>query len=207
MVDISSITDSLTDFFTPRSTLTGLTLASGFLRNKSASDRGIAERSAANARAAVLRRDAENRSQVADVLRNQGRERAQQIQVETAQLIGQQRAALAANGIALNQGTAVDLVTESAGLGAVDALTAIANSEREARQLLSEAEGDRFKAGLVEQQGAERARAARSSATGALFDTGQSLARVSKLFEAEENPADASFVPKPVPKPAVPESF
>jgi hypothetical protein len=57
---------------------------------------------------------------------------AQQKAAQTNQLIGQQRAALAANGVDPNQGTAVDLQSDAAGNGELDQLTIHANAAREA---------------------------------------------------------------------------
>lgn len=51
---------------------------------------------------------------------------------QTKQLIGQQRAALAGNGVDPNSGTAVDLQSDAAGNGELDQLTIGANAAREA---------------------------------------------------------------------------
>jgi len=57
---------------------------------------------------------------------------AQQKANQTKQLIGQQRAGLAANGVDPNDGTAVDLQSDAAGNGELDQLTIHANAAREA---------------------------------------------------------------------------
>lgn len=158
----------------------GLTAVSGIIGSVAQIKNGLAEKRAAQARSNIMQRDAENRKQVANVLRQQGREQAQQIQIETAQLIGQQRAALAANGIVLDEGTAMDLVVETAGLGAVDAITAIANAEREAAQLINEADVEMMKARLVEQEG-------RNLFAGSFASAGQSLAATARTMQEIEN--------------------
>jgi hypothetical protein len=55
------------------------------------------------------------------------------------QMIGSQRATLAANGVDLSEGTPVDLVTETAGLGEEDALNIRYNAMRDAWGLREEA--------------------------------------------------------------------
>lgn len=51
---------------------------------------------------------------------------------KTEALKGRQRAVLAANGVALDTGTPLDVLSDSAGFGELDALTVRANAEREA---------------------------------------------------------------------------
>lgn len=50
----------------------------------------------------------------------------------TRQLIGRQRAVLAGNGVVVDQGSALDITTDTAGMGELDALTIRSNAEREA---------------------------------------------------------------------------
>lgn len=50
----------------------------------------------------------------------------------TRQLIGSQRAAIAGNGVDVGSGTSVDLQSDAAGMGALDALTLRNNAAREA---------------------------------------------------------------------------
>lgn len=86
-----------------------------------------------------------------------GQIEAQDIQTETAQLIGEQRAQLAANGIVLDQDTALDVVTQTRTIGATSALTALANAEREAAAFLRASEEQRVREELEENRaGAQR---------------------------------------------------
>ena len=62
----------------------------------------------------------------------QGREESKAHLQKVKSLVGRQRAGLAAQGIEVNTGTALDLQTEAAGLGALDALTIRNNAFREA---------------------------------------------------------------------------
>lgn len=52
--------------------------------------------------------------------------------LKTAALIGRQRAVIAGNGAVVDAGSALDLTTDTAGIGELDALTIRSNAEREA---------------------------------------------------------------------------
>lgn len=82
--------------------------------------------------------------------------------------IGSQRAALAANGLDLGTGTPVDLVTESAKFGEMDALTIRANAAREAWGFQSSAEQYRADGRAARASG-------NNAANGTLLTTGASL--------------------------------
>lgn len=64
----------------------------------------------------------------------------------TRRLQGRQRAVLAANGVLVDNGSALDLVTETAGIGALDQLTIRSNAEREALGLKQQARNFRTNA-------------------------------------------------------------
>ena len=63
-------------------------------------------------------------------LRGAQAERRQRSQISTVQ--GRQRAVLAANGVLVDDGSALDLVSDTAQIGEVDALTIRSNAQREA---------------------------------------------------------------------------
>lgn len=69
--------------------------------------------------------------QAADAIAR-GQTAAQRQGMATRQAIGAQRAALAANGVEVNDGSAVDVQSDTAALGALDALTIRNNAAREA---------------------------------------------------------------------------
>lgn len=69
--------------------------------------------------------------------------------LQVAQLAGQQRNAFAANGIALDSGSALDVLGDTAALGELDALTIRLNAEREAWGLRAGAAGIGGQAGLA----------------------------------------------------------
>lgn len=100
---------------------------------------GFAVKNAAAFQATMLRQEAALRRLQALDARRAGRELAQRIQRETARRIGSQKAALAANGIVVGRDTALDLIKETAGVGTLDALTALDNAERRAISILNRA--------------------------------------------------------------------
>lgn len=100
---------------------------------------GFASNESSQTRAGILRYNAATYRQSANEILEVGDFNAEQIRFQTREMIGRQRAALAANGIVLDQDTAADLISETAGVGAVDALIVIANAEREAIQTMRRA--------------------------------------------------------------------
>jgi hypothetical protein len=89
---------------------------------------------------------------------------------ETAQrtrtrlLISEQRAKFAASGIDVSQGTPIDVTSDTAAFGEMDALTIRSNAQREAWGYVAEAEGFKRKANLT--------RLATRNSTGSTLITG-----------------------------------
>ena len=90
-----------------------------------------AERTAAY-QAGVLMANQIAATRAAEDARVRGQEAAQRQRKGTRQLIGKQRAVMASNGVLVDTGSALDIVSETAGLGEEDALQILLNSEREA---------------------------------------------------------------------------
>lgn len=88
---------------------------------------------------------------------------------QAQQRIGQQRAALAANGVDLGGGTALDLVAETALFGEEDALTTRFNAMNDAWSMRSQAVDYRNQARASRAQG-------KNAATGTYLTTAASLA-------------------------------
>lgn len=102
------------------------------------------------------------------------------------QLIGSQRAALAAQGIALDSGSAVDVVENDAALGELDALTIRNNAKREAWGFQTQATQYRQQGELARTSGRNTAKALRNrsvstllSGAGDLFSVYQSYGKTS----------------------------
>lgn len=101
---------------------------------------------AAKAQARYQQRIAENNKITADRAAEDARARgeadAQRRQQELSVLEGRQRAALAANGVVVDEGSALEIVEQTAARSELDALTIRSNAEREA--LGFEAQGTNF---------------------------------------------------------------
>jgi multidrug efflux pump subunit AcrA (membrane-fusion protein) len=132
-----------------------------------AMQQGKAAAAQAEYQAAVGRNNAILAQRAADDARLRGEEAARRRAVETRQLSGRQRAVLAANGVLVDQGSALDLTSDTAEIGKLDELTIRSNAEREA--LGYEAQGMNFNASA--QLNDMRADNARSSAMGSAFGT------------------------------------
>lgn len=154
---------------------------------------GFASNQSSQVRADILRYNAATYRQSAGEILEVGRFNAQQIKEQARQLIGTQRTALAANGIRLDQDTALDLVSETAGVGAVDALIAIANSEREAIQTMRRAAIEDLEAKYESQIG--RAQIGRGIGNAALTLT-EGLQRIG---QRNDDFANSSRVTPPIP--------
>jgi len=106
---------------------------------------GKAQAAQLNYQAAVGRNNAILAQRAADDARLRGEEAARREASKNKQLIGRQRAVLAANGQLVDQGSALDITDDTAQIGKLDELTIRSNAEREA--LGYEAQGMNFQAG------------------------------------------------------------
>lgn len=93
---------------------------------------GQATKAANEFQAEIYNRNAQIANQNAANERQLGLEEARKIRLQTRAKIGQQKAAMAANGIDIYQGTPVDLTADTASMGELDALTSMYNSEMRA---------------------------------------------------------------------------
>ena len=89
--------------------------------------------------AKVEEENAKIAQQNANVQRQQGIEEARLQRLKTASVIGSQKAAMAANGVDITQGTAVDVVSDTAAMGELDALQTQYNYEMKAMGYEAEA--------------------------------------------------------------------
>ena len=83
--------------------------------------------------AEVNRKNAKIAQDNADQKRQEGIEESRMQRIKTLQRIGSQQAAMAANGIDISSGTALDTVEDTAAMGELDALTTRYNSETQAQ--------------------------------------------------------------------------
>lgn len=96
-----------------------------------------------------------------------GKTAEKQHRQQVAQLIGRQRTVMAGNGVELDSGTALDLTSDTAGIGEMDALTIRSNAEREAYAHKVQGMGFEADAGLYSMRGD----AARSAGTTGAFSS------------------------------------
>ncbi len=76
----------------------------------------------------------------------------------TRQQIGRQRTGLAASGVDVSTGSALDIFADTAAFGEMDAQTIQANAMREAYGYRTQATGQRFQGDMARQAGRNRAR-------------------------------------------------
>ena len=127
-----------------------------------------AERTAAY-QAGVLLANQIAATRAAEDARQRGEQAAARQRKGTRQLIGKQRSVLAANGVMVDSGSALDIVSETAGLGEEDALQMLFNAEREAldyERLGRQAGSD---AGMAISSGSAIARATSLNSVGTLI--------------------------------------
>lgn len=98
------------------------------------------------ANAAIANANADAQEQAARDAVNTGNDQAYQKRMQARQVAGQQTVALASGGADLTSGNALDLTTETAQFGQLDALTTINNAQRQAAGL-------QFQAGVSLAQG------------------------------------------------------
>lgn len=113
---------------------------------------GIAQKQAADTRAKLAERQAD------DAL-ERGRQEEERSRERTSDLIGRQRAGFAASGVATDTGTPLSVQANTSGLGERDALIIRQNAEREATSLrnqasVSRSEGDNALTGSILTTGA-----------------------------------------------------
>lgn len=114
-------------------------VASTAMSVTSAVQQGKAAEKQANYQAAVNRNNAQIAQNNANMERQQGIEDARLQRMKTLQKIGTQQAGMAANGLDITQGTALDVIEDTAAIGELDAMTAQFNQERKAQAYESQA--------------------------------------------------------------------
>lgn len=109
--------------------------------------------------------NAEMQKRAADDALQRGAIEAADKRQQTRQLIARQHAAQAASGFDTSQGTALDIMTETAGMGELDALKILNNAQRQASGLKASADLETFKGDAAANAG--KLNAAGSILTGA----------------------------------------
>ncbi len=100
---------------------------------------GKAEQQTYNMQADISRQNAAIAQENAGLERSAGLEEQRRQRLKTSQLIGQQKAAMAANNINITSGTPLDVIQDTAEIGELDAIMIGFESERRARNYESQA--------------------------------------------------------------------
>lgn len=126
------------------------TIAAGAVSAVGAVQQSNAQSAQAKYYAGVARNNEILAKRAADDARERGRIDELNQRIKTSQLVGRQRASLAANGVDVGTGSAIDLIEDTFKIGETDALTIRANAERDASAYLAQASGFRGEAGLYD---------------------------------------------------------
>ena len=114
-------------------------IAGGAVAAVGAVQEGKAKKAEYTYQAKVAEENAKIAQENANVQRQQGIEEARLQRIKTASVIGSQKTAMAANGVDITQGTAVDVISDTAAMGELDALQTQYNYESKARAYETEA--------------------------------------------------------------------
>lgn len=144
---------------------------------------GIADYRSAALRATILQQNAGSLDLAAEDARAAGAVTAAQIRQEAAQFMGSQRAALAANGIIVDEFTALDLVADTAGIGAMDAIAALNQAEEDAVSLMRDASLRRAEAAVETRSGSASRLAGVTTALRTGFSAFETINRRLKDFD------------------------
>ena len=145
-----------------------LTIGSTLLSAGGAIQQGQAANRAAQYNAQVQDMNAKIAERNARDAIERGQLEEQQKRQATAAVIGRQRAAMAANGVDIGFGSALNTLVDSAMIGEIDALTIRSNAAREAYAYDVDATNRRADAKLSRAQG-------RAAVTGSLLEAGGTL--------------------------------
>lgn len=95
---------------------------------------------------------------------------------QTAQLKGRQRASLASNGVVIDEGSALDITSDTAAFGEFDALTIRSNAQREAYNYRVQGSNFQAEENLMRMRGAAGSRAGTTGAVSTLLSGAGSVA-------------------------------
>jgi len=124
------------------------TVGSSLLGAMGQIQQGQAANQAARYNAQVAQMNAQLAEERARDALERGREEEQKHRRQTAQTIGKQQVAMAANGLDLSFGSPLDLIVDTAVMGELDALTIKKNAYREERDHRQQANNYRAEAGM-----------------------------------------------------------
>lgn len=130
---------------------------------------GAAAKNQAAYQAAVARNNQILSERAAQDALLRGKQAEEQKRLETRRLIGQQRAVMAGNGVVIDQGSALDITSDTREYGELDALTTRYNAEREAYAARVQGANFAQEATLADMRGASASSSATFGAVGSLI--------------------------------------
>lgn len=157
--------------------VTALTIGSTLIGGAGAIQQGQAQAASARYNAQVAEMNARMADRAAKDALERGKLEEQKQREKTAQILGQQRAGMAANGLDLTFGSPLDTLVDTATLGELDALTIRANTYREERDIRQQGANYRGQAGMY------RAGASSALSGGYLNAAGTLLGGGSRSYE------------------------
>lgn len=154
----------------------GATVLGGITQAYGQIKAGDAEKRQASYEAEVLRNNAAIAYMAADDTLEKNKVVVQERGVQTAQTIGEQRAAGAAQGVDVNQGSITELAVDAARIGALDEKTATENAKRQALAYIMQGKSFEKEAEAALIRGRDAKSSSRISAIGTLLGTAGSVA-------------------------------
>jgi len=136
--------------------------------------------------AALLERNARIAEMDAEYAIGKGKSDRRRLEQEVDQFKGGQRASFAGSGVVVDSGSALDVVADTAALGAIDALTIERNASREAWALKEEARGARAQAGLHRGSVTDPSKAFFTSLIGGAANVGPLIIGVNLLLNGQQ---------------------
>ena len=151
---------------------TMLLIGSTVMGAAGAVQQGKAEQASANYSAKVADMNAKIAERQARDAVERGQQEEQQQRMKTSQIIGQQKAAMAANGVDLGFGSPLDTLVDTATMGELDALTIRANTYREERDIRQQGANSTAQASALRAGGSNARAAGNMSAFGTILGGG-----------------------------------
>ncbi len=173
---------------------TGTSAVGGIVGAVGALNSGSANSDSAMYQAAVARNNSTVAEQNAQYALEAGKRQESAQRQKTAQMIGAQRANMAANGIDIGSGSALNLQADSRLVGEMDALTIRNNAERQAYNYRVQAGDFTANSGLLTQQASNARRAGNTNAFTSIVGGASSVA---DKWLKWRNPTSSSLPPPP----------
>lgn len=160
--------------------VTGLMVASTLLSAGGAIQQGNAAAATGRYNAKIAEMNATISEKRAYDAIERGQQEEQKKRAETARLMGAQQAAMAANGVDLSFGSPLDVITGTAALGELDALTIRSNAAREEYDYRVQAASQRAQGSLELMKGQSAQTGSWLSAGSTILSGGANAAKYAK---------------------------